>query len=158
MKSAIHIRQVQQCLKSLACLSILSALFIIPSPAQVGALRGRSAISFEGQAGTVTVTTPTPLPGGMVGFVYSQTLGASGGTAPYTWTVTGGTICAGLTLSSGGVVSGTPTTVQICSFMATATDSLLSSGGKTFSLSVLAGPGGGFTGGVVRAGGLGKGK
>jgi hypothetical protein len=46
-----------------------------------------------------------------VGSVYSQTLAASGGTAPYgTWTVTSGTLPTGLTLNAGtGVISGTPT-------------------------------------------------
>lgn len=55
--------------------------------------------------------TPSALTAGAVGTAYSQTLGASGGTAPYSsWTVTGGTLPAGLTLNaSAGVISGTPT-------------------------------------------------
>lgn len=42
--------------------------------------------------------------------VYSQTFTASGGRAPYNWSVYTGTLPTGLTLSSGGVLSGTPTT------------------------------------------------
>ncbi|WP_395742930.1 beta strand repeat-containing protein [Prosthecobacter sp.] len=62
----------------------------------------------------ITVT-PSTLPGGLVGTAYSQTLGASGGTAPYTFSLTSGTLPAGLTLNttsgiSAGLISGTPTT------------------------------------------------
>jgi large repetitive protein len=55
----------------------------------------------------ISITTSS-LPNGKVGTAYSQTLAATGGTAPYTWAVTG-TLPAGLTLSS-GVIGGTPTT------------------------------------------------
>ena len=54
--------------------------------------------------------TTTTLPTGQVGQAYSASLAAHGGTAPLTWSVTGGTLPAGLTLTAGtGVVSGTPT-------------------------------------------------
>jgi subtilisin family serine protease len=64
-----------------------------------------------------TLTTPlalaTPatrrLPDALVGQGYTGTLHATGGVGPYTWSVTGGTLPAGLTLKSTGVVSGTPT-------------------------------------------------
>ncbi|MES2599017.1 MAG: putative Ig domain-containing protein [Verrucomicrobiota bacterium] len=54
--------------------------------------------------------TPTSLPNGLVGTAYSRTLNASGGTAPYIWTLASGTLPTNLTFSSGGVLSGTPTT------------------------------------------------
>jgi hypothetical protein len=53
--------------------------------------------------------TTTSLPSGQVGTPYSQGLFATGGTTPYTWTLTAGTLPDGLTLAS-GVISGTPTT------------------------------------------------
>ena len=56
----------------------------------------------------VTVTSANPLPRPMAGVAYSQTLTATGGTAPYTWSVDAGTLPAGITLSSAGVLSGTP--------------------------------------------------
>jgi hypothetical protein len=64
---------------------------------------------------SITIITPlsistSALPNGTVGAAYSQTLTANGGTSPYTWTITSGTLPAGLTLSSSGVISGTPTT------------------------------------------------
>lgn len=53
---------------------------------------------------------PPVLPPGAVGVAYFQTITASGGTAPYTFAVIAGTLPAGLTLTPGGVLSGTPTT------------------------------------------------
>jgi hypothetical protein len=55
--------------------------------------------------------TTTSLPAWTVGVPYSQTLAATGGTAPYTWTITSGALPTGLSLSSSGIISGTPTTV-----------------------------------------------
>ncbi len=52
--------------------------------------------------------TTTSLPGATRGQPYSATLSANGGTAPFTWTAT--SIASGLTVSSAGVLSGTPAT------------------------------------------------
>lgn len=62
------------------------------------------------------------LSGGVIGEAYSQTLEASGGVGPYTWTIPVGTLPTGLSLSS-GVVSGTPTVSGTYSFTTRATDS-----------------------------------
>jgi len=67
--------------------------------------------------------TTASLPGGTVGQAYSQTLAATGGTPPYTWSLASGSLPPGLSLSaSGGVVSGTPTTAGTYSFTAQVTD------------------------------------
>ena len=47
------------------------------------------------------------LPAGTVGSTYSATLTATGGAAPYTWSATG--LPAGLSISSSGTITGTPT-------------------------------------------------
>ncbi len=58
---------------------------------------------------TLVIST-TSLPIGQIGTAYSTALAATGGTTPYTWNLTSGTLPSGLTLnSSTGVVSGTPT-------------------------------------------------
>jgi len=57
---------------------------------------------------TVVITTSS-LPNGVVGKAYSKALTASGGATPYTWAITSGALPAGLTLSSSGLISGTPT-------------------------------------------------
>jgi large repetitive protein len=63
---------------------------------------------------TLAVTTST-LPSGSVGTAYSVTLGASGGSLPYTWTETsGGALPPGLAaVTSAGVIAGTPTTAGV---------------------------------------------
>ena len=71
---------------------------------------------------SVTFTFPPP-PSGVVGTAYSDTLTAAGGTTPYTWSISAGSLPAGLTLNaSTGVVSGTPTTAGTASFTAKVTD------------------------------------
>ena len=70
-------------------------------------------------------TTSASIPAGSVsaGAVYpSTTLAASNGTAPYSWSVTSGALPVGLKLSSGGVISGTPTASGASSFTVTVTD------------------------------------
>jgi sugar lactone lactonase YvrE len=58
-------------------------------------------------ASTSLAVQTTSLPNGVVGTAYAQTLTATGGTLPYTWTSS--TLPAGLTLSSSGSITGTPT-------------------------------------------------
>jgi len=59
---------------------------------------------------TITVN-PTSLANGTVGIAYSQTVSATGGSAPYTFAVSAGTLPAGLSLNtSTGAITGTPTT------------------------------------------------
>ncbi|HYU86557.1 MAG TPA: putative Ig domain-containing protein, partial [Kribbellaceae bacterium] len=61
-------------------------------------------------------------------------LQASGGTAPYTFSATG--LAAGLSISTGGLITGTPTTTGTYTVTATATDSLGASGSTTFTWAV----------------------
>jgi Big-like domain-containing protein/pentapeptide repeat protein len=64
------------------------------------------------------------LPGGTVGVPYSATLQASGGVAPYAWSIPLGALPAGLALNSAtGAVTGTPTAVGTSTFTAQAVDS-----------------------------------
>lgn len=58
-----------------------------------------------------------PFHGGEVGLAYSPVaLAASGGTAPYSWTVSSGALPGGLTLGKDGSVSGTPTAAGTFTF------------------------------------------
>ena len=79
----------------------------------VGDINGNS-ISVNLINGQVVNTPPSitisSLANGTVGVAYSQTLAATGGTTPYTWSIASGTLPAGLALSAGGVIAGTPTT------------------------------------------------
>ncbi|MGH9206404.1 MAG: putative Ig domain-containing protein, partial [Acidimicrobiales bacterium] len=69
---------------------------------------------------TALSVTQNPLSTGTAGSAYLTSLGASGGTSPYTWTTTG--LPAGLTLS-GNTISGTPTTPGTTNLTLTVTDS-----------------------------------
>lgn len=74
-----------------------------------------------GVAGPVEISTLL-LPPGLTGQAYQAQLSAVKGTPPYVWTLTGGTLPAGMTLSAAGVLSGTPTAAAIAdlSFMVAA--------------------------------------
>jgi len=48
------------------------------------------------------------LPSAAVGTAYSHILQAAGGSSPYSWSIASGSLPAGLTLSSAGVITGTP--------------------------------------------------
>jgi hypothetical protein len=64
------------------------------------------------------------LPAGQVGATYSTMIQATGGTTPYHWSISSGTLPAGLTLSATtGTISGTPTTSGSFTFTAKVTDS-----------------------------------
>lgn len=88
-------------------------------------------------AAGVTVS-PGSLSAANIGTAYNQAITASGGTAPYTYAVTAGALPAGLTLSSGGTLSGTPTAGGSFNFTVTATDSAGSpaSGSQAYALTV----------------------
>ena len=91
-------------------------------------------------ADPVSVTTPA-LPGGRVGMAYSQSLAAGGGLAPYAWSLVNGTLPPGATLSTGGVLRGTPTVTGTSSFTVRATDSgsPQRSGNRLLSMTVAVG-------------------
>ncbi|WP_257998640.1 putative Ig domain-containing protein [Xanthomonas arboricola] len=85
------------------------------------------------------VVAPSTLPAATRGTAYSQALSASGGTAPYTYTLASGTLPAGLTLASNGTLSGTATVEGSFNFTVTATDAGSFTGDQAYSLTV-AGP------------------
>ncbi|PPU76661.1 putative Ig domain-containing protein [Xanthomonas cucurbitae] len=85
----------------------------------------------------VVTIAPTSLPAATAGTAYSQNLSAAGGTAPYSFAITGGALPAGLTLSATGVLAGTPTASGSFGFTVTATDSgVPSSGNRVYTLTV----------------------
>ena len=94
----------------------------------------------ESDQNAPVVTTATQLPGAVVGSAYSQPLVASGGTAPYAWSVYNGTLPDGLSLTSDGILSGTPTTAGGNSFSVLVTDNVAATNGKLFTLTVASTP------------------
>ena len=97
-----------------------------------------------GSSSNITVTetlslspTSTTLTSGTVGIGYSQNLIASGGSGSYTYALaSGSTLPAGLSLSSAGVLTGTPSTTGTTTFTVAATDTLYTnSAGKHYTVS-----------------------
>ena len=68
----------------------------------------------------LTITTSSPLPAGTVGTAYGVSLAATGGKGSYAWS---GTPPAGLSLSTAGVITGTPTAAGTSAFTVIVADS-----------------------------------
>ncbi len=107
----------------------------------IGALSGipTPECSFGPVAGPPLVFSPTTIPDGLYGSAYAnQTLTVTGGMAPYTFSVSGGTLPPGISLSPVGVLSGTPTAAGTYSFIVTAQDNARgrrkSSGSQKYAL------------------------
>lgn len=76
-----------------------------------------------GGPGTTPSISTTSLPNGSASTAYNQTVAVSGGTSPYTYTVTSGALPSWATLNaSTGVISGTPTANGTATFTITVTD------------------------------------
>jgi hypothetical protein len=76
---------------------------------------GSKALSITINLPPAPVISPTTLPNGNVGSPYSQTLSVNGGLGPYTWSVSVGTLPAGLAFTASNTtakIGGTPTTAQ----------------------------------------------
>jgi len=117
-----------------------------------------SAAGSQDASATLTVQAVPPLsitsgslPGGKVGTAYSTTLAATGGIAPYSWSVTSGALPPGLSLNaSTGVISGTPTSAEsnmTLTFQVTDSEKSAQSKTSTLSLSIAAAPSSGSSGG-----------
>ena len=93
-----------------------------------------------GQTPTLTLTT-TSLADATVNTAYSATLTATGGVPPYAFSLANGSsLPAGLALSSGGAISGTPTKAGGTSFSVDVTDSSTPALMQTGNLSITVNP------------------
>jgi hypothetical protein len=76
----------------------------------------------------------------MVGNPYGQSLTASGGTAPYTWTVASGLLPSGLSLGTGGNISGSPAVSGTAAFTVKVTDSKGVTTTRNFTITIFPAP------------------
>jgi Putative Ig domain len=90
------------------------------SPEQTA--KAQLSISVAATTASVQIVSSS-VPSGLVGSSYSTTLAATGGTTPYSWDISSGALPAGLTLSSAGTISGTPTGAGTFSITVKVTDS-----------------------------------
>ena len=84
--------------------------------------------------------TTFSLPGGEVTVPYLQTLQATGGTLPYTWSLASGTLPNGLTLSSAGVIGGTPVGGQTALLVVQVTDTVARTDTQPLSIVIVGEP------------------
>jgi hypothetical protein len=89
-----------------------------------------ACVIMVGCAGSVPTNGPSALNiaaftvnNGVIGISYKFLLVASGGVQPYTWTISAGQLPPGLTLTTDGVIEGTPTQLGKFNFTAKVTDS-----------------------------------
>jgi uncharacterized repeat protein (TIGR01451 family) len=105
-----------------------------------GALTGSKAFTLVvSNPPPLTITTASPLPNGLVQQPYSQTITATGGIPPYTWSISAGALPPGLALDAvTGTISGTPTAAGAYSFTVDVTDSAgtPATASKAFTLTV----------------------
>ena len=85
----------------------------------------------------IITVNPASLPNGSVGTPYSQTVSASGGTAPFTFSISSGALPTGLLLNGAtGAITGTPTTVGTFTFTITATDATGCTGSRLYTITI----------------------
>jgi Putative Ig domain len=89
---------------------------------------------------SLEITTPSTLPSAGLGTAYSTTLAATGGTAPYTWSVSTGALPGGFTLSAAGLLSGTPSVIGTFSFTAKTTDAAAQVASASMQITVTQAP------------------
>lgn len=105
-----------------------------------------SADNTKKASATVSVSAPvaglsiatSSLPGAQAGSSYSSALQASGGTSPYQWTISSGSLPTGFSFSSSGVLSGTTSQTGQFPFSVQVTDASNSTSSKAFSIGVAA--------------------
>ena len=116
-----------------------SSNFTITVTDQAGATASKAYVATISAppAPPIKITT-TALPDGTAGTAYSQTLAASGGTPPYSWSLVSGALPDGLTLdSTSGAITGTPSTAGSSTFTVRALDRASASAEASLSIKVV---------------------
>ncbi|MDQ3010425.1 MAG: SBBP repeat-containing protein [Acidobacteriota bacterium] len=85
--------------------------------------------------------TPGSLPVNTTFTFYSQNIMAGGGTSPYNFVVSAGTLPVGLSLASSGLLSGVPTAAGTFNFTVRATDASSCFGEQPYALTITGNPG-----------------
>lgn len=87
----------------------------------------------------VITVNPATLPNGTVNSAYNQIVTASGGTSPYTFSVSSGSLPTGLLLNSAtGAITGTPTAAGSFTFSITARDATGCTGSRVYTITIAA--------------------
>jgi hypothetical protein len=97
------------------------------------------AVTVEPATSQALKITTGSLAQGQQGDSYSEVFAATGGTAPYTWTISAGTPPAGIAMNKNGEFAGMPTAAGASSFTVTVTDTASKTASGNFSVTVIAG-------------------
>ena len=76
------------------------------------------------------------LPAARIGVQYLQVLTATGGTQPYVWSIASGSLPTGLTLTSNGTITGTPTVRGSATFALRVTDAASKTATRSLTITV----------------------
>ncbi|MFN2461946.1 MAG: beta strand repeat-containing protein, partial [Candidatus Velthaea sp.] len=115
-----------------------SFVVAVSDSAGAGGVSGSYTIAVSAAGPTITTAT---LPVPVITKPYSQTVQASGGTAPLSFSVAAGALPAGLALNaSTGAIGGTPTTAGPYGFTITATDANAATASRAYSGTIAAAP------------------
>ena len=114
------------------CLCMCAATFGLSA---CGDSNNVSTPELPAQPAPLVITTGTPL-NGTVGIAFSRQLNAGGGTPPYTWSMNGAPPAPGLTLSSAGLISGTPAASGVTTRTYRVTDTTNQSSPKDLTIAI----------------------
>ena len=81
--------------------------------------------------------TTGALPQGQQGNIYGEAFTAAGGTAPYSWSISGGTPPPGITMSTNGDLNGMPTTTGAFNFTVTVGDATGKTATGNFGITII---------------------
>lgn len=101
------------------------------------ATAGDMAEFFGNSSSTTPSILTSALPDGMQNKPYNAQIAAAGGTGALTFALTSGALPTGLTLSTTGTVSGTPTTTGVAAFTCTVTDGAAHTSSRNLTLNIV---------------------
>jgi putative Ig domain-containing protein/Ig-like domain-containing protein len=93
-------------------------------------------VSQPGGGGQPLVITTTVLGNGTKNVLYSQQVTATGGTPAYTWSLSSGSLPSGVTISSTGLIIGTPVVAGSFSFTVMVRDQAAHTATRNFKINI----------------------
>jgi putative Ig domain-containing protein len=113
-----------------------AASFVIRVRDSLGTSTTKSLFLIVSQPPPPLVIQTISLPETTAERAYSQSLQASGGSPPYSWSIASGSLGTGLNLSANGLISGTPTSAGTSVFVVRVTDSAQQTVTRTLAITV----------------------
>jgi hypothetical protein len=127
---------------NLAATGLISGTPSGPAGSATFTVRVTDSVGGAGTASlSITINTPPAittgaLPAGTAGVPYSAAVTAAGGTPPYTFAVTAGSLPTGLAMGAAGVITGTPSIAVTSPFTVRVTDAAGGTGSSNLSITI----------------------